>query len=159
MNYCGIDLAGVSSYAYVTEEKGRKLWAGPVETDKAALARLVKKFRSGGLAIVIEAGNQTAWVYEELMKLGAKVTVVNPGKVKLIAEHRSEAWNTSPMHRNSYPGECRPEKSLCSQVDLEHRLDVDGRHDDDNTVAAASCRSVLHTGANCHRQSATCCPS
>ncbi len=34
MNYCGIDLAGVSSYAYVTDEKGRKLWAGPVATAK-----------------------------------------------------------------------------------------------------------------------------
>ena len=88
MNYCGIDLAGVSSYAYVTDEKGRKLWAGPVETEKAAFERLVKKFRRGGLAIAIEAGNQTAWVYEELVKLGAEVTVVNPTKVKLIAESR-----------------------------------------------------------------------
>lgn len=88
MNYCGIDLAGVSSYAYVTDEKGRKLWSGPVETEKAAFERLVKKFRLGGLSIAIEAGNQTAWVYDELVKLGAKVTVVNPAKVKLIAESR-----------------------------------------------------------------------
>ncbi len=88
MNYCGIDLAGVSSYAYVTDEKGRKLWAGPVATEKAALGRLVKRFRRGGLSIAIEAGNQTAWVYDELVKLGAQVTVVNPAKVKLIAESR-----------------------------------------------------------------------
>ena len=88
MNYCGIDLAGVSSYAYVTDEKGRKLWAGPVETERAAFGRLVKKFRHGALSIAIEAGNQTAWVYEELVKLGATVTVVNPTKVKLIAESR-----------------------------------------------------------------------
>lgn len=88
MNYCGIDLAGVSSYAYVTDEKGRKLWSGPVETEKAAFERLVKKFRRGGLSIAIEAGNQTAWVYDELVKLGAKVTVVNPAKVRLIAESR-----------------------------------------------------------------------
>ncbi len=58
MNYCGIDLAGVSSYAYVTDEKGRKLCAGPVETSKAVTLRwLVKKFRRVGLAIAIEAGN------------------------------------------------------------------------------------------------------
>jgi transposase len=88
VNYCGIDLAGVSSYAYVTDEKGRKLWSGPVETEKAAFERLVKKFRLGGLSIAIEAGNQTAWVYDELVKLGAKVTVVNPAKVRLIAESR-----------------------------------------------------------------------
>lgn len=88
MNYCGIDLAGVSSYAYVTDEKGRKLWAGPLDTTRAAFERLVKKFRRGGLSIAIEAGNQTAWVYESLMELGANVTVVNPTKVKLIAESR-----------------------------------------------------------------------
>lgn len=88
MNYCGIDLAGVSSYAYVTDEKGRKLWAGPLDTAQVAFERLVKKFQRGGLSIAIEAGNQTAWVYEELVKLGANVTVVNPTKVKLIAESR-----------------------------------------------------------------------
>lgn len=88
MRYCGIDLAGVSSYAYLTDERGHKLWGGPVETTKAALARLVRKYCSGGLAIAIEAGNQTAWVYDELVKLGAQVTVVNPAKVKLIAESR-----------------------------------------------------------------------
>ena len=88
MNYCGIDLGGVSSYAYVTNEKGVKLWSGPVDTTKAKFEWLVKKFRRGGLSIAIEAGNQTAWVYESLIELGAKVTVVNPTKVKLIAESR-----------------------------------------------------------------------
>lgn len=88
MNYCGIDLAGVSSYAYVTDEKGRKRWSGPLATDATAFERLVKRFCRGGLSIAIEAGNQTAWVYETLVKLGATVTVVNPGKVKLIAESR-----------------------------------------------------------------------
>jgi transposase len=88
VNYCGIDLAGVSSYAYVTDEKGRKLAAGSLETTKAAFERLVKKFGQDRLSIAIEAGNQTAWVYETLTQLGAKVTVVNPTKVKLIAESR-----------------------------------------------------------------------
>jgi hypothetical protein len=32
--------------------------------------------------VAIEAGNQTAWVYDLLVALGAKVTVVNPTKVK-----------------------------------------------------------------------------
>jgi len=88
VNYCGIDLAGVSSYAYVTDEKSRKLAAGSLETTKAAFERLVKKFGQDKLSIAIEAGNQTAWVYETLTQLGAKVTVVNPTKVKLIAESR-----------------------------------------------------------------------
>jgi transposase len=40
------------------------------------------------LSVAIEAGNQTAWVYEVLVAMGGKVTVVNPQKVKLIAESR-----------------------------------------------------------------------
>lgn len=88
MNYCGIDLGGVSSYAYVTDEKGHKLGSGTVETTKVALEKLLKRFLRGGLAVAIEAGNQTAWIYETLVQVGAKVTVVNPTKVKLIAESR-----------------------------------------------------------------------
>jgi len=88
MNYCGIDLGGMSSYAFVTDEHGRKLWSGPVETTKPGLMQLVQRFCSEGLAIAVEAGNQTAWVYEELVLHGAKVTVVNPNQVKLIAESR-----------------------------------------------------------------------
>jgi transposase len=88
VNYCGIDLGGVSSYVYVTTDRGRKLWSGPVETSKEALEARLRRFRREGLSVAIEAGNQTAWVYEVLVAMGAEVTVVNPNKVKLIAESR-----------------------------------------------------------------------
>jgi transposase len=88
VNYCGIDLAGVSSYVYVTDARGKRLTAGEVATDGAAFERRLKRFVRGGLAIAIEAGNQTAWVHDTLVQMGAKVTVVNPAKVKLIAESR-----------------------------------------------------------------------
>lgn len=64
------------------------MWSGPVETTKEALEARLKRFRRDGLSVAIEAGNQTAWVYEVLVAMGAKVTVVNPNKVKLIAESR-----------------------------------------------------------------------
>ena len=88
MNYCGIDLGGVSSYVYLTNDRGQKLWSGVVETTKEAFEGRLRRFLRGGLAVAIEAGNQTAWVYEVLVAIGAKVTVVNPNKVKLIAESR-----------------------------------------------------------------------
>ena len=88
MNYCGLDLAGVSSYAYVTDRQGKRIWSGFVETTKAALEQLVQRFIRGGLKVAIEAGNQTSWIYEVLVKQRAKVTVVHPKKVKLIAESR-----------------------------------------------------------------------
>jgi len=88
VNYCGFDIAGVSSYVYVTNEKGRKLSCGAVATDKATIERRLKPFLRCGLSVAIEAGNQTAWIYEVLVGMGAKVTVVNPAKVKAIAESR-----------------------------------------------------------------------
>jgi transposase len=88
MHYCGIDLAGLSSYVYVTDGRGRKLTAGKVDTEKAAFERRLKRFVRDGLSVAIEAGNQTAWVHDTLVQMGAKVTVVNPTKVKLIAESR-----------------------------------------------------------------------
>ena len=88
MDYCGIDLAGLSSYVYVTDDRGKKRTAGEVATDQVAFERRLRRFVRGGLSIAIEAGNQTVWVYEALVEMGAKVTVVNPAKVKLIAESR-----------------------------------------------------------------------
>jgi transposase len=88
VNYCGIDIAGVSSYVYVIDAQGKKRWSGPVATAQVALTGRLKRFVRGGLRVAIEAGNQTAWIYEALVELGAEVTVVNPNKVKLIAESR-----------------------------------------------------------------------
>jgi transposase len=89
MWYCGLDLAGVSSYAFVTDARGVKEWSGPLETSRLAFERLVKRYR-GGFSVAIEAGNQTAWVYEVLLKAGAQATVVNPVKVTAIAESRKK---------------------------------------------------------------------
>jgi transposase len=86
--YCGIDIASKSSYVYVTNAKGRKLLSGEVPTTKPAFEARLKRYLSRGLRIAIEAGNQTAWIYDALTEMGAKVTVVNPTKVKLIAESR-----------------------------------------------------------------------
>jgi len=62
VNYCGIDIGGVSSYVYVTDAGGRKRWSGPVATTKEALRNRLRRFLRGGLAVAIEAGNQTATV-------------------------------------------------------------------------------------------------
>jgi transposase len=88
MRYCGIDLGGLSSYAYVSDERGIRQWSGSVATEKEGLMRLVRRFIRGGLKVVIEAGNQTAWVHDVLTAAGATVVVVHPKRVKLIAESR-----------------------------------------------------------------------
>lgn len=86
MFYCGLDIASKSSYVYVTTKQGRKLMSGEVETTRDGFENRLKRYVQDGLAIAIEAGNQTAWIYEALVRMGAKVTVVNPAKVRMIAE-------------------------------------------------------------------------
>jgi len=88
MNYCGIDVAMKSSYLYIADGRGRKKTSGEIPTTYMALRRRLRLFVRGGLKIAIEAGNQTAWIHECLVDLGAEVVVVNPAKVKLIAESR-----------------------------------------------------------------------
>jgi len=83
-----MDIASKSSYLYVADRNGRKLMSGEVETTREGFQERLRRFVGRGLAVAIEAGNQTAWVYKVLVELGAKVTVVNPTKVKLIAESR-----------------------------------------------------------------------
>ena len=88
MIYCGIDIASKSSYVYVMNAKGRRLTSGEVPTTKPGLEDRLKRYVARRLRIAIEAGNQTAWIHDALTAMGAKVTVVNPTKVKLIAESR-----------------------------------------------------------------------
>ena len=86
--YCGMDIASKSSYLYVTTKAGRKAASGEVETTREAFEKRLKRYVRDSLVVAIEAGNQTAWIYDMLVAMGAKVTVVNPTKVKLIAESR-----------------------------------------------------------------------
>jgi len=88
MHYCGLDIATKSSYMYVTDELGKKSTAGEISTSKQGLERRLRPYVRRGLKVAIEAGNQTVWIYEVLVGMGAEVTVVNPAKVKAIAESR-----------------------------------------------------------------------
>jgi len=78
----------VSSYLHVSDGWGKRLVSGPVATERQALQQRLGRFVPDGLKVAIEAGNQTAWLYETLTQMGAEVTVVNPARVKLIAESR-----------------------------------------------------------------------
>lgn len=88
MRYCGIDIASLSSFVYLSDAGGTKLLSREVKTEREALGATLKPFLKGGLRVAIEAGNQTTWIYECLTELGADVTVVNPNKVKAIAASR-----------------------------------------------------------------------
>jgi transposase len=88
MNYCGLDVAMKSSYLYITDGTGRKLTSGEMPTAAGALRQRLRPYLRGGLRIALEAGNQSVWLHDLLVEFGAEVVVVNPTKVKPIAESR-----------------------------------------------------------------------
>jgi len=88
MNYCGIDVAMKSSYIYITDGDGRIKTRGELPTTAEDFRRALKRFVPGGLKVAVEAGPQTAWIHDLLVEIGAEVNVVNPNKVRLIAESR-----------------------------------------------------------------------
>ena len=61
-----------------------------VPTTPAGLTDAVERYVERGLRVAVEAGNQTAWIVDLLRELGAKVHVVHPLKVKLIAESKKK---------------------------------------------------------------------
>lgn len=73
-----------ASYIYITESRGRKKTSGEIPTKARVLRQRLRLYLRHGLGVAIEAGNQTAWIYDLLMGLGAEVTLENPAKVKLI---------------------------------------------------------------------------
>jgi transposase len=90
MYYCGIDIGSKSSFVHVTDRKGNKRLAVEVATTREEFVERLSPYVRYKLAIAIEAGNQTLWIYRVLKDMGALVTVVNPAQVKLIAESRKK---------------------------------------------------------------------
>ena len=86
MHYCGLDVSRKSTHVYIEDAQGRRVTRGIVGTTPAGLAGAVERYTARGVRVAIEAGNQTAWIVDLLRELGAKVHVVHPLKVKLIAE-------------------------------------------------------------------------
>ncbi len=88
MFYCGLDVAVMSSYLYIVDAQGRKVASGEVETSAAALTRRLKPYIRRKLAVALEAGSPSAWIHDLLVERGARVHVVPPDRLRLIAESR-----------------------------------------------------------------------
>lgn len=91
MLYAGLDLASQEGFLYVVDRKGKKVVSGRVVMVRAALRRAVEPYLERGIGVALEAGGSTRWVHDYLLELGAReVYVVNPNKLRLIAESRKK---------------------------------------------------------------------
>jgi transposase len=88
MYYAGIDVASKGSFVYVRDRRGRKVEAQEIETRRQSIGRVFKKYAEGGIIVAVEASGSTRWIYDMLTRLGIDVYVVNPNKIKAIADSK-----------------------------------------------------------------------
>jgi transposase len=90
MHYCGLDVSLKSTHVYIEDAQGHRVKRAVVPTTLGGLTDALERHAGRGLRVAIEAGNQTAWIYDLLRELGAAVHVVHPIKVKWIAESKKK---------------------------------------------------------------------
>jgi transposase len=90
MYYIGLDVASKSSFLYVMDGRGKKIESKEIPTDKDSYRQYFKPWAKKPVEVAVEAGGHSRWIYDLLTRLGLGVYVVNPNKVKLIAESKKK---------------------------------------------------------------------
>jgi len=91
MYYAGIDAHTKSSTIWIVDRKGRKVSSSTVMTSAEGFAAGLGRWARRGLKSAVEASGITPWICQLLKDLGVKVVVVNPNRVRLIAESRKKS--------------------------------------------------------------------
>lgn len=91
MLYAGIDAHMKSSTICVVDRKGRKVHRCEVLTSAEGFRAGLGRWAQRGLIAAVESSGITPWVVELLQATKVKVVVVNPNRVRLIAESRKKA--------------------------------------------------------------------
>jgi transposase len=87
MNYIGLDVANKSSFVYVIDGREKKE-IKETSADKDSFRQYFRSWAKKPVCVAVEAGGHTRWIYDVITKLGIDIYVVNPQKVKLIAESK-----------------------------------------------------------------------
>ena len=88
MYYIGLDVANKNSFVYVIDGRGKKIESREIPTDKDSYRQYFSPWAKKPVRVAVEAGGHTRWIYDTITKLGIDAYVVNPHKVKLIAESK-----------------------------------------------------------------------
>ena len=81
-------MASKGSFVYVRDRRGNKVEAQEVVTHRKFLGKFFKKYVGKGIIVAVEAGGSTRWIYDLLTGMDIEVYVVNPNKVKAIADSK-----------------------------------------------------------------------
>lgn len=88
MYYAGLDIASKGSFVYVRDKRGNKVESGEILTNRKNIKSFFEKYVDKKVIVAIEAGGSTRWIYDLLTRMGIDVYVVNPNKVKAIADSK-----------------------------------------------------------------------
>lgn len=88
MYYAGLDVACKGSFVYVVDRKGNKVGSCEIETSKKGIKRFFERYGDKKIIVAVEASGSTRWIYDLLTRMGIEVYVVNPNRVKAIAESK-----------------------------------------------------------------------
>jgi transposase len=88
MYYAGLDVASKGSFVYVRDKKGSKVESGEIVTTRKDIKSFFEKYADNKIIVAVEASGSTRWIYDLLTRMGIDVYVVNPNKVKAIADSK-----------------------------------------------------------------------
>lgn len=86
----GLDVSSRGSFIYVVDRRGKKVCSGEILTNKGSYREYFSKWKGRAVEVAVESGGHTRWIYDLLTGMGIGVYVVNPNKVKLIAETKKK---------------------------------------------------------------------
>jgi transposase len=92
--YCGLDLHAKSSAFCVMNRKGKNLVEGEVRSTRRGFEEILNRCGGEEMRIVLEASTRSRWAAGVLEGLGAEVIVVDPRKVRVIAETKHKTDRT-----------------------------------------------------------------
>lgn len=90
MYYAGFDVASKGSFLYVRDRKGNKVESREIPTNRRSIRWAFERYKKKKIIVAVEAGGSTRWIYDLLTRMGIEVYVVNPNKVKAIADSKKK---------------------------------------------------------------------
>jgi transposase len=94
MYYCGLDLHAKSSFFCLVNRRGKRFAEGEVPSSRRGFETIMEHSEGEEVRVVLEASTRSRWAAEVLEGLGAEVVVVDPRKVRVIAETKHKTDRT-----------------------------------------------------------------
>jgi transposase len=85
---CGLDLHSKESFLYVIDKKRHWIVSRRVPTQARCFNEWLGPLVRRRLMVIVEASTMSGWAVEHLRGLGAEVVIVDPRRVRSIAETR-----------------------------------------------------------------------